>query len=55
MTSRWNAYLFQVYKMALNDDSRAARLLIQLHKLFPGDALPGDPNTYIITEADAKL
>jgi hypothetical protein len=55
MTSRWRAYVFQLYKMALNDDNRAARLLIQLHNQFPGDALPGDPTDLISTEADARL
>jgi hypothetical protein len=54
-TSRWRAYLYQVYKMALNEDNRAARLLAQLRKQFPGDALPGDPTAFIISETDALL
>jgi hypothetical protein len=54
-TSRWNAYVRQIYNMALNKNSSAARLLEQLRRWFPGDLLPGDPTIYLITEADAKL
>jgi Family of unknown function (DUF5681) len=53
--SRWEAYLRQVYNMVLNRDSGAARLLHQLRRQFPGDLLPGDTITYLITEEDAKL
>ena len=53
--SRWDAYVRQIYNMALNKNSGAARLLDQLRRQFPGDVLPGDPITYIISEADAKL
>jgi hypothetical protein len=37
------AYLRQIYTMALNKNNSAARLLDQLRKQFPGDLLPGDP------------
>jgi hypothetical protein len=52
---RWHLYVRQIYNMALNKSSGAARLLDQLRRQFPGDVLPGDPITYIISEADAKL
>jgi hypothetical protein len=52
---RWNVYVRQVYNMALNKNAGAARLLDQLRQHFPGDLLPGDPRTYLISEADAKL
>jgi Family of unknown function (DUF5681) len=52
---RWDAYVRQVYNMALNKNSSAARLLDQLRKQFPGDLLPGDPITFYITEEDARL
>jgi hypothetical protein len=52
---RWHLYVRQIYNMALNKNSAAARLLDQLRRQFPGDVLPGDPVTYIISEADAKL
>jgi Family of unknown function (DUF5681) len=54
-TSRWDAYVRQIYNMALNKNSSAARLLDQLRRWFPGDLLPGDPITFLISEADAKL
>ena len=41
----WEAYVRQVYEMA-NENKRAARLLQQLRKAFPGDALPGETMTY---------
>ena len=50
----WEAYIRQVHEMA-NQNKRAAQLLQQLRKLFPGDAPPGETVTYLITEADAKL
>jgi len=53
--SRMDACLRQIYNMALNKNNSAARLLDQLRSQFPGDLLPGDPITFIITEADAKL
>ena len=49
----WEAYVRQVYEMA-NKNKRAARLLQQLRKAFPGDAPPGETITYLITEADAN-
>jgi Family of unknown function (DUF5681) len=53
---RWEAYLRQIYIMALGKDHSAARLLDHLRKQFPGDLLPGENTiTYLITEADAKL
>jgi hypothetical protein len=54
-TSLWDAYVRQIYNMALNKNSSAARLLDQLRREFPGDLLPGDPITYLINEDDAKL
>jgi hypothetical protein len=53
--SRWNAYVRQIYNMALNKNNSAARLLDQLRSQFPGDLLPGDPVTFMITEEDARL
>jgi hypothetical protein len=53
--SRWDAFVHQIYNMALGKDTSAARLLDQLRRQFPGDLLPGDPITFLITEADAKL
>jgi hypothetical protein len=53
--SRWHAYVRQIYNMALNKNNSAARLLDQLRSQFPGDLLPGDPITFLITEEDAKL
>jgi Family of unknown function (DUF5681) len=53
--SRWDAYVRQHYNMALNKNSSAARLLDQLRRQFPGDLLPGDPITFLISEDDAKL
>ena len=47
--SRWDTYVRQIYNMALNRNSSAARLLDQLRRQFPGDLLPGDPITYLIT------
>ena len=52
---RWDAYVRQIYNMALNKNSRAARLLDQLRRQFPGDLLPGDPITFLISEADARV
>jgi len=52
---RWDAYVRQIYNMALNKNNGAARLLDQLRSRFPGDLLPGNPVTYLITESDAKL
>jgi hypothetical protein len=45
----------QIYIMALNKNSSAARLLHQLRRQFPGDLLPGDPVTIPISENDAKV
>ena len=53
--SRWHLYIRQIYTMALNKNNSAARLLDQLRTQFPGDALPGDPITYLISKTDAKL
>jgi hypothetical protein len=53
--ARWNAYVRQIYTMALNRNNSAARLLDQLRRQFPGDLLPGDKITFIISETDAKL
>jgi len=53
--SRWDAYVRQVYTMALNKNNRAARLLDQLRRQFPGDLPPGDEITFVISEDDAKL
>jgi hypothetical protein len=50
----WEAYIRQVHEMA-NENKRAAQLLQQLRKLFPGDAPPGETITFLITEADANL
>jgi hypothetical protein len=55
MVPRWQLYLRTIYNMALNDNDSAARLLDQVRRHFPGDALPGDPITFIISESDANL
>ena len=52
--SRWDAYVRQIYTMALNKDNRAARLLDQLRRQFPGDLPPGDKATVFISEAQAR-
>jgi hypothetical protein len=41
--SRWDAYVRQIYNMALNKNSSAARLLDQLRRQFPGDCLHHHP------------
>jgi hypothetical protein len=53
--SRWDAYVRQIYNMALSKNTSAARLLDQLRRQFPGNLLPGDPITFLISEEDAKL
>ena len=53
--SRWEVYVHQIYTMALNKNNRAARLLDQLRRQFPGDIPPGDPVVLLITEDDARL
>ena len=53
--SRWDALVYHIYNMALSKDNGAARLLDEIRRQFPGDLLPGDPITFLITEADAKL
>ena len=53
--SRWDAYVRQIYNMALGKNNSAARLLDQIRRQFPGDLLPGDPLTFVISESDAKL
>ncbi len=55
MVPRWQLYLRKIYNMALSGDHRAARLLDQLRRQFPGDALPGDPITFLISEGDAEV
>jgi hypothetical protein len=55
MISYWDAYVRQVYTMALNKNNSAARLLDQLRRQFPGDLLPGDPVILDISEDDARL
>jgi hypothetical protein len=52
--SRWDVYVRQIYNMALNRNSSAARLLDQLRRQFPGDLLPGDPIAFLISEVDAR-
>ncbi|WP_342710772.1 DUF5681 domain-containing protein [Bradyrhizobium sp. B124] len=53
--SLWDAYVRQIYTMALNKDISAARLLDELRRQFPGDPLPGEKITFGITEADERL
>src|SRR5262249_62340782 len=53
--SRWDAYVRQIYAMALNKNNSAARLLDQIRRQFPGDLPPGDEITFVISETDAKL
>lgn len=52
--TRWDAYARRICMMALEGNIKAAKLLDQLRKKFPGKALPGDPITFIISEDDAK-
>jgi hypothetical protein len=53
--SLWDAYVRQIYTMALNKNQGAARLLGQLRNQFPGELLPGDPTTFLMYESDANL
>jgi uncharacterized protein DUF5681 len=53
--TRWEAYVRQIYNMALSKNHSAARLLEQLRNRFPGDLLPGDPLTFLITKEDTLL
>jgi hypothetical protein len=53
--TRWEAFLRQIHTLALNKDARAARLLDQIRKQFPGDAAPGDKIIYIVSESDLRL
>ena len=53
--SYWNAYVRQIYTMALNKNNTASRLLEQLRRHFPGGLLPGDPIYFLIDEEDTKL
>lgn len=55
MIPRWQLYLRKIYTMALAGNHGAVRLLDQLRRQFPGDALPGDPITFLISESDANL
>jgi Family of unknown function (DUF5681) len=52
--SRWDAYVRQIYTMALNKNNSAARLLDQLRRQFPGDLLPGDPVYLYMSENQAR-
>lgn len=52
---RWNAYIVQLYNMALNKNHGATRLITKLRKQFPGDPLPGNPHVMWINESDAAL
>jgi hypothetical protein len=52
---RWEAYVRQIYTMALNRSNGASRLIERLRKHFPGDLLPGDSITFIINEEDTQL
>jgi hypothetical protein len=53
--SRWDAYVRQIYTMALNKNNSAARLLDQIRTRFPGDLPPGDPVFVYLSEDDAKV
>ena len=53
--SRWEAYLRQVYSMAMQKDIRATRLLSRLRKQFPGEMLPGKIIVFHLSEADMRL
>ena len=55
MMTRWEAFLRQIHTLALNKDARAARLLDQIRKQFPGNAAPGGKIIYIISESDLRL
>ena len=53
--SRWDAYVRQIYTMALNKNDSAARLLDQLRRQFPGDLPPGYPVIVYLSEDDTRL
>ncbi|TYL82228.1 DUF5681 domain-containing protein [Bradyrhizobium cytisi] len=53
--SRWDAYIKQLYRMALNKDTRASRLIRQVRKQFPGEVLPGEIIIYQLSEGDMRL
>ena len=54
LMSHWDAYVRQIYSMALTKNASAARLLDQLRRQFPGDLPPSDPQYLYISENDAK-
>src|SRR6202012_2734316 len=54
-TLRLEAYLRKLYAMALNQDSRAARLLELYRRRFPGEPLPGEGIVYGIQPEDLLL
>ncbi|MGY3234453.1 MULTISPECIES: DUF5681 domain-containing protein [unclassified Bradyrhizobium] len=53
--SRWDAYVQQLYTMALNKDIGASRLLAKIRKRFPGEELPGEVIVYHLSESDMEL
>jgi hypothetical protein len=53
--TRWEALARMVQDLALNKDPSAARLLHQMRKKFPGNAVPGDKYIWVVSDADMKL
>lgn len=55
VVTRWEALVRQIHTLALNNNSRAARLLHQIRKRFPGKAAPGGKLIFVGTDEDMKL
>ena len=53
--SRWDAYIQQLYTMALNKDIGATQLLTKIRKRFPGEELPGKIIVFHLSESDMRL
>ena len=53
--TRWEALARKVQNLALNRDSSADRLLHQMRKRFPGNALAGDKYIWVVNDADMKV
>lgn len=55
VVTRWEALLRQIHTLALTNNSRAARLLHQIRKRFPGKAAPRGTHYIVVSDADLKL
>jgi hypothetical protein len=48
--TRWEALVRQIHTLALNKDTRAARLLHRIRRQFPGTAAPGDQHILVVAD-----